>query len=395
MNAIGCFIFGGSQTIGHIQEGWHVDRVLEMTDDMVDNNAYHFIRNYHSIDVIPRSEWDEERYIKYLKNEDFDLLFSNPPCSGLSSINRNANVNNDVNKYIYEVTNIINDIEPKTFLIENAPTLVTKGLKIVKDIQKTLTSKYRITVITDLAGNHNVPMHRRRTLVVGWRRDIFDKIPIISQQLNNNFTINDAFMGLTDDIPNMSQISLNDRYDFTRFYNLVKPNDTVVKTLCYNLENVRDKLSEDELNLVLRTKEKYDKGGSVWDKSPLRLDADGKAPSITSVNRYIHPTENRDIYIRECARLMGYPDDFIFFEGAGVSDIQCIAQGVPVNFIRYISNQIKNQLENSLYYREDCDIMYINQSSGVQKITTFRNDEFQRCEKIDRNDRKLEEVELW
>ena len=394
MEALGMYIFGGSQALGHMKAGWNVDRILEISDEMLEQNSYHFIRNYPNIPVVKLSEWNNDEYIESLKGK-YDLLFGNPPCSGLSSINRNANVNNDINKHIYEVADMIYKIEPKSFLIENAPTLIARGLPILKDISNKLRNKYRITIITDLAGNHNVPMFRKRTLVVGWNRNYFESMPIINCIVNNDYTVGKALSGLTGDSPDMVKIDLNDKYDFSRFYSLVKPGDPVVKTLCENYESIKDKLSEDEKVLVLRTKEKYDKGGSVWDKSPLRLDLNGRAPSITSVNRYIHPTENRDIYVRECARLMGYPDSFKFYNGSKVSTIQCVAQGVPVNFIEYISSEIMSQFKNKVYYKEDCDIMYIDQSSGIQKITTFSIDDFVKCENIHKNDHTMEEVSLW
>lgn len=394
MEALGMYIFGGSQALGHMKAGWNIDRILEISDEMLEQNSYHFIRNYPNIPVVKLSEWNNDEYIESLKGK-YDLLFGNPPCSGLSSINRNANVNNDINKHIYEVADMINKIEPKSFLIENAPTLIARGLPILKDISKKLSNKYRITIITDLAGNHNVPMFRKRTLVVGWNRNYFESMPIINCIVNNDYTVGKALSGLTGDSPDMVKIDLNDKYDFSRFYYLVKPGDPVVKTLCENYESIKDKLSEDEKVLVLRTKDKYDKGGSVWDKSPLRLDLNGRAPSITSVNRYIHPTENRDIYVRECARLMGYPDSFKFYNGSKVSTIQCVAQGVPVNFIEYISSEIMSQFKNKVYYKEDCDIMYIDQSSGIQKITTFSIDDFVKCKNIHKNDHTMEEVSLW
>lgn len=390
MNALGMYIFGGSQTIGHLQEGWDVQGILEMTEDMKENNSYHFVKNY-GIPVYLPSEWNDGKFLD--RFNDIDFLFANPPCSGLSSINRNASVDNEINNHIYEVAQAIDLIKPKAFLIENAPTLVSKGLPILKDISKILRDSYRITIITDLAGNHGVPMHRRRTLVVGWRRDIFKLMPFIDQNVNVSY-VKDAFSGLTNNTPNMTKIDLKDKYDFSRYYDLVNQGDTVVKTLCYNLDKVRDTLTEDELSLILRTKEKYDKGGSVWDKSPLRLEQNWFAPSITSVNRYIHPTENRDIYIRECARLMGYPDDFIFYEGSGVSIIQAVAQGVPVNFIRYISKEIQKQFNTKVYYKDDCDIMYINQSSGKQKVIIYKLNDFINCKSIDKG-ASLREIELW
>lgn len=391
MKAIGMYIFSGSQTIGHMKAGWEVDRVLEMTDDMCESNAFHFVRNY-DIPVITPSVWNSDSYLESLVNE-YDLLFANPPCSGLSAINRNAGVDNNINKHIYEVAHVIKKITPKTFLIENAPTLVAKGLPILKDIQRLLSSDYRITVITDLAGNHNVPMYRKRTLVVGWRRDLFKKIPEVQQIVSDMFTVGDAFKDI-DGAYNMTPVSLPDKYDFSRFYKYVDPGDTVVKTICKRYDELYSQLTEEEMSLVLRAKEKYDAGGSVWDKSPLRLEINGRAPSITSVNRYIHPIENRDIYTREYARLMGYPDSYKFYSGSKVSVIQCVAQGVPVNFIKYISSEIMRLLNNPVYTAGE-DVEYINQANGIQKCVFFTTEEFQRCDKIDRNEGILREESLW
>ena len=92
---------------------------------------------------------------------------------------------------------------------------------------------------------------------------------------------------------------------------------------------------------------------------------------------------------------MGYPDSFKFYNGSKVSTIQCVAQGVPVNFIEYISSEIMSQFKNKVYYKKDCDIMYIDQSSGIQKITTFSIDDFVKCKNIHKNDHTMEEVSLW
>ena len=45
LNACGMYIFGGSQSIAHMNVGWNIDMILEMTEDMMENNAYHFEKN--------------------------------------------------------------------------------------------------------------------------------------------------------------------------------------------------------------------------------------------------------------------------------------------------------------------------------------------------------------
>ena len=100
MKALGMYVFAGSMSIGIMQAGFKVNRVLEITDEMIEQNAKHFIHNFSDIPVITPNEWDNENYINNLEKEDYDLLYGNPPCSGLSNINRNASASNEVNRHI-------------------------------------------------------------------------------------------------------------------------------------------------------------------------------------------------------------------------------------------------------------------------------------------------------
>src|SRR5699024_1316619 len=100
--ALGMYVFAGSFSIGVMNAGYKIDRVLEISDEMLEQNAKHFIHNYPDIPVIKRSEWNTDAYKEELKEEEYDLLYANPPCSGLSNINRNASADSDVNKHIYD-----------------------------------------------------------------------------------------------------------------------------------------------------------------------------------------------------------------------------------------------------------------------------------------------------
>ena len=389
MNAIGMYIFGGSQTIGHLLSGWNIDTILEMTEDMKEKNAYNFCKNYKDINVMLPSQWNNDEYKRKLKNKQYDLLFSNPPCSGLSQINRNASANSDINNHIYEVVDIINEIEPKVFLIENAPTLINLGLPILKNIEKILHDKYKIMIISDYAGNHNVCMQRRRTLVVGWNKvQFYNKLPKITQKKEIG-NLRDVLHIIGNEYNLEFSNPIIDE-DFFKFYNLVPPSDSILKILAINYDKIKDDLNDKQLQKVLSIKNKMKVNANIWDKSSYRLDYNYFAPSITSISQFMHPIENRDLYIREYARIMGYPDEFIFYpEECKCSIIQCIAQGVPVNFIRYISIEIMKSFSTNDYFDENIDVVYINQTKGTQEITTFTNEDFVNCNKINENRRYL------
>ncbi len=379
MKAIGMYIFSGSQTIGHLLEGWDVNTILEMTDDMLEQNAHYFKLNYPEIEVKLPSEYENnESYLNELKDENYDLLFSNPPCSGLSSINRNAKVDNDVNKYLYNVFKMVDRINPKAFLIENAPTLTTTGLPILKDMIK-LLSNYRFTIINDIAGNHNVAMHRRRTFIIGWNRDNFSGIPKIvqdSKRCNIENVLNNIDYSSTDcNFTEQSDESL------FKFYDKVEEKESLYVALS-KVEHLDDlDLSDSVKKDIIKIKDKINNNKNIWDKSPYRPKLNDRAPSLASVVKIIHPIENRDFYVREYAALMGYPNDFKFTPRCKTPIIQCIAQGVPVNFIRYISKQIKNAFSSKQLYNND--IIYINQCNPNNiKLAKYSKDKFYSLSKI-------------
>ena len=375
--SLGVFIFGGSQSIGHLNAGWNVDRILEMTDDMKYNNSYHFIKNHPEIPVVDYSKWNNSEYINSLKSENYDLLFANNPCSGLSRINRNANINQPINKRFFEVFNLIHELKPKTFLIENAPTLISTGLGILKKMVDYLHNDYKFTIIRDRAGNHEVPMVRTRTMIVGWRKDIFNNRCVIVEPKHEPIcTVAKVFENLNESLPNMT--SEKTEWDnLIDYYSQISQNESVLRFACNNFSKVKDLLTTSQLNNVVKSKVKLESGGNIWDKSPWRLDNDKQCMSLTSISRFIHPTEHRNLTIREYARLMGYPDDFIFYpEECKCSTIQCIAQGVPVSFIKWISLQIIDALENHYNYYIDENVSIIYQNLITNKYYLFNDEEF-------------------
>ena len=378
MNAIGMYIFGGSQTIGHLFEGWNIDTILEVTEEMPNQNSYHFIKNYPNIKVKKPSEYeDDKEYLAKLKSKKYDLLFANPPCSGLSSINRNASADSKINIYLYKVIEMVKTIEPKTFFIENAPTLTSLGLPILKDMIKKLPN-YRFLIINDCAKNHNVAMHRRRTFVIGFNQDYFDKVPIIKDDASEEVTSGEALKDI--DYTYNKEFLVDSEKDLFYLYDKIKPGDSIFRTYAENdcdIDTLPDKLKSPVK--TMRTRLNNDQ--NAWDKSPCRMSLDSKFPSFTSMTRLIHPTENRDLYLREYAHIMGYPDDFIFYPECKTNPMQCIAQGVPVNFIRYISGEIRDSFKITEFYNGD--VVYINQCNpkNIKQVSYSRSD-FNKITKI-------------
>lgn len=348
LKAINFCNYAGSGSIGVMQSGFKIDRILEISDEMVDHGAaIHFKYNYPEIPIIKPSVWDDEAYLSNLRKENYDLMFGWPPCSGLSQINQRASADNKMNIHLYKYADNVLAIRPKTFFLENAPTLVSKGKPVLNYIVETLSKEYRICILRDLAYNHNVPMKRMRTMVVGFRKDLFPYIPSIEFTKSHTTTqevLSKPLDGLSNlDIPK----ECNKYLPLKEFFNLLIDNETVIRGIVRNYDNVKDRIP-DEFKKPVNTLIEYKKQGRhTFDKSLMRA-GKNTAPSLTSLSKYIHPTEDRPLYVREYARLMGYPDTYRFKEDVEVPYVQAIAQGVPAPFTKWISSNIKRILQEQI-----------------------------------------------
>jgi DNA (cytosine-5)-methyltransferase 1 len=356
LHATNMFIFGGSASIGVERAGFKLDRVLELCDDMNELNGVHWVHNRPDVPMIPPSEWETVDYLRSATLSGVDYVMGNCPCSGLSRINRNASADSASNVHFYRLFDAFATFKPKTFSIENAPTLTTTGYKIIKDFVDRLSPDYNFTILSDMAGAHGVAMNRARTMLVGWRRDVFeDKIPLIWPKQGKQPTIRDIFGDLPTDVrksnvfnhneltqvdfatevPEALQYAVDNRTTFIRSLHAVSTKDPAIF----------DRLDERKTRELKRLSHKIETNDLKWDKSAAPLYWDGIAPSMTSLTRLIHPSGTRQVSVREQARLMGYPDDFAFVSTGKLNVIQCLAQGVPAPFVEWVAREIKGALE--------------------------------------------------
>ncbi len=79
-----------------------------------------------------------------------------------------------------------------------------------------------------------------------------------------------------------------------------------------------------------------------------RLSADEPSKSITggALRDFVHPTEDRPLTVRECARIQTFPDDFAFV-GTQNEKIQMIGNAVPVRLSESVARTLKENLQHA------------------------------------------------
>ncbi|HLC43171.1 MAG TPA: DNA cytosine methyltransferase [Methylomirabilota bacterium] len=88
------------------------------------------------------------------------------------------------------------------------------------------------------------------------------------------------------------------------------------------------------------------RGGAPAGVRRLRGDQPSKAITGGARSEFLHPNENRNLSIRECARLQTFPDDFAFL-GSAADRIQLIGNAVPPRLGQAIAESLREDLEKA------------------------------------------------
>lgn len=249
---------------------------------------------------------------------DFDILVAGFPCQAFSLAGKKLGFEDSRGTLFFEVARVIKEKRPKAFLLENVKNLVNHDNgNTFKVIIETLQSlNYEVYYHLFKAKDFGVPQNRERIYIVG-----FDKT-----QVNNykDFTFPTPPCIKTR-VKDILEDCVNDKYTisdklWTGFQNRKARNNKAGKGFGFSLVNEDDSYT----NTLLA---RYYKDGKE-----ILISQEGKNP--------------RRLTPRECARLQGFPDEFII----PVSDTQAyqgFGNSVAVPVIHAIAEQIIKVLDNS------------------------------------------------
>ena len=271
------------------------------------------------------------------------LLAGCPPCQGFSNIGK-RDKNDLKNELVYEYIRIVNDLRPSFILMENVPGM-SKGIgkKIFNNVIQQLSRNYYIEYDTLNAANYGVPQVRKRLVVHGIRRDVYERLIEIEkvEKLHILPSITHSkiekkgyrkWKTVGDSIMDLPELNAGDECKIAGINNHVTRKISAKNT--ERLKEIRENggtrtCLPDELSLKCHKKENV----SYTDTYGV-MNLDKPAPTITSgcttisKGRFGHPTQNRGISVREAARLQSFDDNFIFSGNLGSMSLQ-IGNAVP------------------------------------------------------------------
>ena len=296
------------------------------------------IRNVTANEILP-----------YCPSEGVDLVTSGMPCETFSTAGNTSRSFYDDRQFLFrEGIRVAKIVNAKYLLFENVPGITSKTVSkddstLIVDILKDEMVKAGygnfIEVILD-AARFGVPQKRKRFFILGTRLASARLRRPVSH-ITRTFTVGDALEGLPRVIPNSWQEGKNYRPSNGEYAGIMRDNmfwrigNSQSDSISYHMpmkhrpatlerfarleqgESLRDlftKYKGDELK-ALQSRRVLPK--KLFIKRNYKLPINKPSPTVTShcLDEFVHPSENRALTVRECARLQSFPDSYNFVGG--------------------------------------------------------------------------------
>jgi len=253
-----------------------------------------------------------------------DIIVASPPCEEFSLANPTSD--NPAAERIYgtgtarlllDTIRLISDLSPRAFVIENVAALMKGGGKKIAQKEFTRMGLDDVTFNLVRSHRHGNPSKRLRLFISNIKLNLPKNTP-------------PTVMETIGDLPPLGQDAL------------FKYHEPVLNhTLTVISDEKQRKVSKTGWGRGARHfKARKKKALPNW----VTLFPDMVSTSIIGLSRYIHPYEDRLLTVREHARLMSYPDEFIF-TGPTDSQYNQVGESVPPLISRLIAQEVESQIE--------------------------------------------------
>jgi DNA (cytosine-5)-methyltransferase 1 len=301
------FAGGGGLSLGLLSAGFDIVAAVDNWDPAVRTYRSNFEHPVYHRDLATLGG-DALCELVGCAPRELDLVVGGPPCQGFSvqRIGVDADERNDL---ILSYADHVNALQPRMFLMENVPGLLGKrGAPIARRFAASLErAGYEVRYERVNAAAYGVPQIRRRVIFYGWLRD---RVPAF--RLPAGDVSDEAYRSVWSAIGDLPSPPL----DFTP-----PPTDSLHRRMRMSPLNSR-RLSMippgggfEHLPQALRVDCHRNGPDRIGHRNVYgRLHPEDPAATITARfdsftrGKFAHPYEDRNITLREGARLQTFPD---------------------------------------------------------------------------------------
>lgn len=254
-----------------------------------------------------------------------DIIIGGPPCQDFSSSGKNKGENGEKGKLVWNYLKIIKAKKPMAFVFENVEGLANKHketlIKLVHQFEKL---GYRVSRKKMNAVDFSTAQNRERIFLVGIRGDLGFEFRF-PEPTDKSMTVRNSI----GDLPEANGSFPNHYATWT------SPTP----------ERLYDVLVNPRPNQY---------------RGMRRLTWDGVSPTLTAHiakdgREYLHPTQDRRLTVRECLRIMGVPDSYVFPDHIRLShQYRATGNGVAFEVGKAIAIELKKHLDQAHFYGQLC-----------------------------------------
>lgn len=290
----------------------------------------------------------KDKIISLAKEKKVNMIAGGPPCQGYSMKGKKLGLADPRNFLFREYLNIVKELQPEVFVIENVKGLLISSNgwfrdEIVQSIEKL---GYHVEYGMLNASDFGVPQARERAIFI-CAKDREIKLP--TSTVTQMTTVRDAISDLSylnsgeGDFEQEYRMEPQSEYqrlmrkNSSKLYNHKASNHKQVAIEKLKLippEQGKEFLPEEMLG---KQKFKTTWGRLKWDEVSPTIDTRFDASSNGTNN---HPYLQRAITPREAARIQSFDDEFIFY-GSKVYVRKQVGNAVPPLLAKAIADQIE------------------------------------------------------
>ncbi|HVX33153.1 MAG TPA: DNA cytosine methyltransferase, partial [Solirubrobacterales bacterium] len=270
-----------------------------------------------------------------------DVVIGGPPCQGFSPLNRAA-VGFERRGLWREYLRALAAIEPRAFVMENVPELL-RSAEYVEFRRRAEELGFAVEGEVLNAADFGVPQRRRRAIVIGTRSGA-PPWPAPTHA--------DAWVTFREAVAGLPL-----RPDGRRWHRPRRPRPESVRRYKAVPRDGGDRFAMQRNldraglgHLVPRCWREKPTGTTDvfgrlwWDRPALTIRTEFYKPEK---GRYLHPSAHRPITVREAARLMSFPDDFVLPEDQAMSSVaRQVGNAVPPLLARRIAESLAASLDS-------------------------------------------------
>ena len=342
--AISLFAGAGGCSLGFQQYGVNILAAYDICKEAVDTYNYNFKGNKADVEDLSTCDFSTIRDKLGLHRGELDLIIGGPPCQGFTTAGRRSEADSR-NLLLTNYVNALQEFYPRWFMMENVEGILTtiNGKFIVACIQGMISLGYTVYLKKVYMQEYGIPQRRKRVIIIGNREGKsfeFPKPISIARGCiykNGTRTLREAIADIEEvDIPEINHIrKIESGIQYERICALRE--GQTMKNLPKELQH--KSFAKRAARRVCDGTPSEKRGGSPAGLKRLIYDEPSLTITGSANSEFIHPTQNRMLTVRECARIQTFPDSFRFF-GSDSQQMQQIGNAIPPLFANQMAKQI-------------------------------------------------------